>query len=132
MMADNTTIAISKKFQEWLKNKGKKGEKYEDIIRRLVNYEFELDFEEKADDEEGIKKNEDLNVETKNQLRKRREIKEKENKEERKRREDINKKQERQKDEELKIPEDERKIRSRLKKRISEVFGMTEENEEKE
>ena len=35
-MGDTTTIPISKKFHEWLKGKGKKGESYEDIIKRLL------------------------------------------------------------------------------------------------
>ena len=35
----NTTISISRKFQSWLKFKGKKGEKYEDTIKGLLKPE---------------------------------------------------------------------------------------------
>ena len=35
-----TTIPISKEFHDWLKNKGKKGESYEDVIKRLLKPEF--------------------------------------------------------------------------------------------
>ena len=35
-MGDTTTIPVSKKFHDWLKSKGKKGESYEDIIKRLL------------------------------------------------------------------------------------------------
>ena len=34
-MAD-TTISVSTKFHDWLKSKGKKGESYEDLIKRLL------------------------------------------------------------------------------------------------
>jgi len=39
IMADTTTIPISKKFHEWLKSKGKKGESYEDVIKKLLKPE---------------------------------------------------------------------------------------------
>lgn len=35
-----TTIPISKEFHDWLKDKGKKGESYEDVIKRLLKPEF--------------------------------------------------------------------------------------------
>ena len=35
-----TTIPISKEFHDWLKSKGKKGESYEDVIKRLLRPEF--------------------------------------------------------------------------------------------
>src|SRR3989338_9774226 len=35
----NTTISISKEFQNWLKGKGKKGESYENIIKSLLKPE---------------------------------------------------------------------------------------------
>ncbi len=35
-----TTISVSEKFHEWLKSKGKKGESYEDLIKRLLKPEF--------------------------------------------------------------------------------------------
>ena len=38
-MAD-TTIAVSKKFHDWLKSKGKKEENYEEIINRMLKPEF--------------------------------------------------------------------------------------------
>lgn len=31
-----TTIKLDKKFKEWLKNQGKKGETYQEIIKRLI------------------------------------------------------------------------------------------------
>lgn len=34
-----TTIPISKEFHDWLKSKGKKGESYEDVIKRLLKPE---------------------------------------------------------------------------------------------
>ena len=39
VMADTTTIPVSKQFHDWLKSKGKKGESYEDIIKKLLNPE---------------------------------------------------------------------------------------------
>lgn len=35
-----TTIAISQKFHDWLKSKGKKGESYEDIMKHMLKPEF--------------------------------------------------------------------------------------------
>lgn len=35
-----TTIPISKEFHDWLKSKGRKGESYEDVIKRLLSPEF--------------------------------------------------------------------------------------------
>ena len=35
-----TTISVSDKFHEWLKGKGKKGESYEDIIKKMLRQEF--------------------------------------------------------------------------------------------
>lgn len=43
-MAD-TTISISEDFHVWLKNKGKKGESYEDVIKKLLKPEFVKEFE---------------------------------------------------------------------------------------
>lgn len=37
---EGTTILVSKKFHDWLKNKGKKGENYEDIIKNMLKPEF--------------------------------------------------------------------------------------------
>ena len=36
IMTDTTTIPVSKAFHDWLKSKGRKGESYEDIIKRLL------------------------------------------------------------------------------------------------
>ena len=41
-----TTIPISKEFHDWLKNKGKKGESYEDVIKRLLKPEYKEEVEE--------------------------------------------------------------------------------------
>ena len=35
-MTETTTIPVSRKFHDWLKGKGRKGESYEDIIKRLL------------------------------------------------------------------------------------------------
>ena len=40
-----TTIPISKEFHDWLKGKGKKGESYEDVIKRLLQPEFQQELE---------------------------------------------------------------------------------------
>ncbi len=39
LMSDITTIPVSKKFHDWLKSQGKKGESYEDILKRLIGSE---------------------------------------------------------------------------------------------
>ena len=44
-MADITTIPISKKFHDWLKSKGRKGESYEDVIKRLLKPDALQDLE---------------------------------------------------------------------------------------
>ena len=41
-----TTIPISKKFHDWLKSKGIKGESYEDVIKKLLKPEFLQELEE--------------------------------------------------------------------------------------
>lgn len=33
-----TTIKLSQKFKNWLQSKGNKGETFEDVIKRLMNY----------------------------------------------------------------------------------------------
>ena len=35
-----TTISVSKEFHDWLKSKGKKGESYEDVIKKMLKSEF--------------------------------------------------------------------------------------------
>ena len=40
-----TTIPISKEFHDWLKGKGKKGESYEDVIKRLLKSELQQELE---------------------------------------------------------------------------------------
>ena len=45
-MAEITTIPVSKKFHDWLKSKGKKGESYETIIKRMLNSDAMQDLEE--------------------------------------------------------------------------------------
>src|SRR3989338_7307151 len=39
IMAD-TTISVSKRFHDWLKDKGSKGESYEDIIKKVIKADF--------------------------------------------------------------------------------------------
>ena len=38
-MAD-TTLSVSMEFHDWLKSKGRKGESYEDIIKKMLKPEF--------------------------------------------------------------------------------------------
>ena len=40
MIMAETTISVSKQFHDWLKSKGKKGESYEIIIRRMLKPEY--------------------------------------------------------------------------------------------
>lgn len=40
IMVKQTSISVSKEFHEWLKSKGKKGESYEYIIKRMLKPEF--------------------------------------------------------------------------------------------
>ena len=40
-----TTIPISKEFHDWLKSEGRKGESYEDVIKRLLKPEFQQETE---------------------------------------------------------------------------------------
>ena len=45
-MADiTTTLSVSKKFHDWLKSKGNKGENYEDIIKKVLKPEHVKEFE---------------------------------------------------------------------------------------
>lgn len=37
---DITTIPISRKFHDWLKTNGRKGESYEEVIKRLLKPEL--------------------------------------------------------------------------------------------
>ena len=48
-----TTIPVSKKFHDWLKSKGKKGESYEVVIKRLLKSDFreELESSQESTDE---------------------------------------------------------------------------------
>ena len=39
IMAD-TTLSVSKEFHDWLKSKGRKGENYEDIIKKMLRPEY--------------------------------------------------------------------------------------------
>ena len=45
IMSEITTIPVSRKFHEWLKGKGKKGESYEAIIKRMLNSEAQQELE---------------------------------------------------------------------------------------
>ena len=47
-----TTIPISKRFHDWLKNKGKKGESYEDVIKKLLRPEFKQELESSRESDE--------------------------------------------------------------------------------
>lgn len=44
-----TTIPISKEFHDWLKSKGRKGESYEAVIKRLLKPEFQQEAEATGD-----------------------------------------------------------------------------------
>ena len=41
-----TTISVGKKFHDWLKEKGKKGESYEEVIKRMLAPEYLQELEE--------------------------------------------------------------------------------------
>ncbi len=41
-----TTIPISRKFHDWLKTKGMKGESYEDVIKKLLKPELVQELDE--------------------------------------------------------------------------------------
>ena len=41
-----TTIPISKRFHDWLKSKGMKGESYEDVIKKLLKPEHVQELQE--------------------------------------------------------------------------------------
>ena len=43
-MAD-TTLSVSNEFHDWLKSKGRKGESYEDIIKKMLQPEFQKELE---------------------------------------------------------------------------------------
>ena len=51
-----TTIPISKKFHDWLKSKGMKGESYEEVIKKLLKPELlqELDETQESSDEPAL------------------------------------------------------------------------------
>ena len=55
-MSDITTIPVSKKFHDWLKSKGKKGESYEDVIKKLLKPEFleELESSQESDEVDNV------------------------------------------------------------------------------
>lgn len=36
----DTTISVSKELHDWLTSHGRKGERYEDVIRRMLRPEF--------------------------------------------------------------------------------------------
>ena len=46
IMADTTPISISKRFQSWLKSKGRKGENYEEILKSLLRPDILKELEE--------------------------------------------------------------------------------------
>ena len=51
-----TTIPISRKFHDWLKGKGMKGESYEDVIKKLLRSELlqELEESKESSDESSL------------------------------------------------------------------------------
>lgn len=68
----NTTISISKRFQGWLKSKGRKGENYEEIIKSFLRPDSLKELEEygetsiprKVREEADTKEERDVNKET--------------------------------------------------------------------
>ena len=46
-----TTILVSKKFHDWLKSKGKKGQSYEDVIKGMLKSEYIKEFEGSKEEE---------------------------------------------------------------------------------
>ena len=51
IMAD-TTLSVSKEFHDWLKSKGRKGESYEDIVKKMLKPEFLQELEGSQDSSE--------------------------------------------------------------------------------
>lgn len=49
-----TTIPVSKRFHDWLKGKGKKGESYEDVIKRLLRPELKQELESSQESTDDI------------------------------------------------------------------------------
>ena len=43
---ENTSIMVSKRFHDWLMSKGKKGESYEEILKRMLKPEYLRDLEQ--------------------------------------------------------------------------------------
>ena len=114
-----TTIPISKGFHDWLKSKGKKGESYEAVIKRLLNQEYKPEIEETS---------ETGKIEVK--IKKR--TKAKHSKEEPK---NPEAEQQAEPEAEQKAEpqvEEEGSTEESIKKRISEVFGAPEENKDEE
>ena len=109
-----TTIPISKEFHDWLKSKGKKGESYEDVIKRLLNQEYKGEIEEK-----------EKAVETdKIEEKAKRHTKAKHSKEKPKKPE--------LEEQQAEPQTEEKSTQDSVKKRLSEVFGVTEEKKEEE
>lgn len=54
-----TTISVSKEFHDWLKAKGKKGESYEDVIKRMLKPEFLQELEEQGSESESSEKSDE-------------------------------------------------------------------------
>ena len=70
----NTTISISKKFHEWLKSKGDKGDSYEKIITKLLKPNMAEEYEkyefkaiENKTEPESIENKEDPKTDSNNQ-----------------------------------------------------------------
>ena len=64
----DTTISVSKRFHDWLKGNGKKGESYEDIIKKMLKPEFLQELEEHtaSDDASNDSANNNANNDEKN------------------------------------------------------------------
>ena len=45
MADEDTTISVSRKFHDWLKSKGKKGESYEKVIKKMLKPEYVKELE---------------------------------------------------------------------------------------
>ena len=139
MAGADTTIAISKEFHEWLKSKGKKGENYEHIIKRLLNQEDNTEIEEKeeaAETDEVEEKEEAAEtdeVEEKEEAAETDEVEEKAKIHHAKAKHSKKKPKKPEPAEQAEpLREEEKSIHESIKKRLYEVFGNPKGDEDKE
>ena len=122
-----TTIPISKEFHDWLKSKGKKGESYEAVIKRLLNQEYKPEIEETSETGK-------IEVKIKKRTKAKHSKEEPKNPEAEQQAEPEAKQEAEPEAEQKAEPqvEEEGSTEESIKKRISEVFDAPEENKDEE